>query len=162
MNKNRLFEIKQEIEMFSKNWNIFSELSNLEEVEAFLNSSEIGEIITFIEIKNTFEENKVNFNFKKVKAYMQEFFIVNAYTQTLKKLFALDQQKFEKNDNKELFNQSVFLKNLIKLYLMEERKAEEEVFLKTKDNSVAVNLYIDKKVKEFMIDCFLFIKTFVK
>lgn len=162
MNKNRLFEIKQEIEMFSKNWNIFSELSNLEELEAFLNSSEIGEIITFIEIKNTFEENKVNFNFKKVKAYMQEFFIVNAYTQTLKKLFALDQQKFEKNDNKELFNQSVFLKNLIKLYLMEERKAEEEVFLKTKDNSVAVNLYIDKKVKEFMIDCFLFIKTFVK
>ncbi len=159
MKKNRVFEIKQEMEMFSKNWDIFNELSNLEEVEAFLNSSEIGEIITFIEIKNTLEENKINFNFKKVKAYMQEFFIVNAYTQTLKKLFSLDQQKFEKNENTELFNQSVFLKSLIRLYLVEEKKALEEVFLKTKDKSVTVNIYIDKKVKEFMIDCFLFIQN---
>ncbi len=162
MNKKILNEVKQEVEMLQKNWNIFIGLKTLDEIEVFLNSSDIGEIINFVEIKNIFEENNINFNFKKVKAYLQDFFIVNTYNQIMKKLFVVNKEKLETEENNKLFNESVFIKKIIKLYLFDEGKSCDEVLYKTKDDSVSVDAYIDKVAKDFMLNCFLFVKTFVK
>ncbi len=162
MNKKQLVEVSEEINNFNKDWEIFITLKNLNEIDGFLAKSNVGEIINFVEIENIFEDNKINFTFKKVKAYLQDFFINNAYTKMQKKLFAIDQQKFENFDNKELFEKSVFIKKIIKLYLFDETQAVKEVEYKTKDSNVTVESYLDKMMQEFMLECFIFMKTFVK
>ncbi len=160
--KKELEHLKEDIELLSKNWLLFEKLKTLEEIENFLQSSEVGEVITFIEIESLFEENNIKFNFKKVKAYMQDFFVNNVYTKNMKKLFEIDQKMVEEKDSAVLFQRCVSIKNIIKLYLFEEPLAHKEVFQKSKDASITVDVYVDKLMKDFMVDCFVFLKTFVK
>jgi hypothetical protein len=160
--KNELEHLKEDIEVLNKNWLLFEKLKTLEEIESFLQSSEVGEVITFIEIEELFEENNIKFNFKKVKAYMQDFFINNTYTKNMKKVFEIDRKMAEEKDSTELFQRSISIKNLIKLYLFQENLAQLEVLKKNKNESIKVDIYIDKLTKDFMVDCFVFIKTFVK
>ncbi len=162
MKNKQQIDIKEEIDSLSKDWDVFVELKNLDEIDRFLNVSKIGEIINFTEIENIFADNKINFTFKKVKAYLQDFFINNTYTQIQKKLFAIDQQKFENGENSKLFEDSLFIKKIIKLYLFDELQAFKEVEYKTKNSNMSVDVYIDKMMKEFMLECFIFMKTFVK
>lgn len=160
--KKELEHLKEDIEVLNKNWILFEKLKTLEEIERFLQSSEVGEVITFVEIEELFEENNIKFNFKKVKSYIQDFFINNAYTKNMKKVFEIDSKMAEEKDNTDLFQRSILIKNLIKLYLFQENLAQLEVLKKNKNESTKVDIYIDKLTKDFMVDCFVFIKTFVK
>lgn len=155
-------KISIEFKSLNDSWIKFNDLKTLNDIEYFLNYTDIGESINFIELKNLFNENNIIFEYNKVKSYLQIFFI-NKSHQIIQKFISYN-KNLNINNEKEalsLLENSIYLTKLIRLYLVDETLALEEIKNKEINFNISVNFYIDKICKKFMLDCFFLFKKFV-